>query len=370
VVTSYIRNGWGEAIRESSPDVGTTDYVRNALGLVTQKTDGRGYVSNYAYDDAGRLTAIAYPASGGENTSYGYDSVAGGNKGKGRLTSMSTGSGNTTFTYDLRGNLVKATHTIDAKVYTVEYDYDSAGRLSEIVYPSGRIVTYSYDTSGRLSGVAFRKSASDPLVQLASNVVTRPFSGVLVSFTHANGLAESRSFDNDERTIEYGVKDGATDRLRKTLAYSDGINLTGVTDFLDATKNENYAYTASNRLEDTLGPWGEEDFAYDGVGNRISRVATVGSTTTTDVTTLDAGTNQPEIITTNGATSRTFTHNGAGYLKTDAKGGVTTTYTYYHSGRLSNVNVGGSGRGPTATTRSPASSRARSPRACRPRPST
>jgi RHS repeat-associated protein len=82
------------------------------------------------------------------------------------------------------------------------------------------------------------------------------------------------------------------------------------------------------------------------VGNRLSRVAIVGGTTTTDVTTLDAGSNQLESITTNGSTSRTFTHNGAGYLKTDAKGGVTTTYTYYHSGRLSNVNVGGSGRGP------------------------
>jgi RHS repeat-associated protein len=259
---------------------------------------------------------------------------------------MSTGSGNTKFTYDLRGNLVTATHTIDSNVYTVEYDYDSAGRLSEIVYPSGRIVTYTYDASGRLSGVSFRRSATHPLVDIASDVVTRPFSGAPVSFTHGNGLLEWRVFDDDGRITEHGVKDGATDRLKKAPAYGDDINLTGVTDVLDATKNENYAYTASNRLEDTLGPWGEEDFSYDGVGNRITRVATVAGSTTTDVTTLDAGTNRPENITTNGATSRTFTHNGAGYLKTDAKGGVTTTYTYYHSGRLSNVSVGGAGRGP------------------------
>jgi RHS repeat-associated protein len=346
VVTSYVRNGWGEAIRESSPDVGTTDYVRNALGLITQKTDGRGYVSNYAYDDAGRLTAITYPASAGENTTYAYDSVTGGNEGKGRLTFMSTGSGNTKFTYDLRGLLTTAAHTIDANVYVVSYDYDSAGRLTEIVYPSGRIVTYTYDTSGRLSGVAFRRGASYPLVQLASDIETRPFSGTLVSFTHATGLVESRTFDNDGRVTSYGVKDGATDRLKKTLAYADDINLTGVTDVLDATKNETYGYTASNRLEDTTGPWGDEDFAYDGVGNRISRVATSGGVTTSDATTLASGTNRLASISTNGTTSRTFTHNGAGYLKTDTKSGVTTTYTYYHSGRLSNVSVGGAGRGP------------------------
>ncbi len=45
VETAYVRNGWGEVIREASPDIGTVDVVRNRAGLVTQQTDGRGIVT-------------------------------------------------------------------------------------------------------------------------------------------------------------------------------------------------------------------------------------------------------------------------------------------------------------------------------------
>jgi YD repeat-containing protein len=50
-----VRNGFGGVIRRASPDSGTTDYVYNALGKVTQITDGREVVANLTYDDAGRL---------------------------------------------------------------------------------------------------------------------------------------------------------------------------------------------------------------------------------------------------------------------------------------------------------------------------
>ncbi|MEW5965296.1 MAG: hypothetical protein AB1749_17285, partial [Pseudomonadota bacterium] len=38
-VTSYVRNGFGEVIRQTSPDSGITDYVRDARGLVTETTE-------------------------------------------------------------------------------------------------------------------------------------------------------------------------------------------------------------------------------------------------------------------------------------------------------------------------------------------
>jgi YD repeat-containing protein len=49
----YEKNGFGEVIRQTSPDTGITDYARDARGPVTQMTDARGIVTQYAYGDAG-----------------------------------------------------------------------------------------------------------------------------------------------------------------------------------------------------------------------------------------------------------------------------------------------------------------------------
>jgi len=35
LVTSYVRNGFGEVIQKVSPDTGTMTYVREARGLIT-----------------------------------------------------------------------------------------------------------------------------------------------------------------------------------------------------------------------------------------------------------------------------------------------------------------------------------------------
>jgi len=51
-------------------------------------------------------------------------------------------------------------------------------------------------------------------------------------------------------------------------------------------------------------------------------------------------------VTSNGTPARSFTYDRAGNILTDTKGGVTTTYSYNHAGRLASLTVGGSGRGP------------------------
>lgn len=109
IVTSYVRNGFGEVIQETSPDSGVTIYVRNALGDVTQMTDARGVVTNYSYDAAGRMLTKSYPAAPEENVSYSYDATANGNKGIGRLTGSTSQSGSTAWVYDERGNIVAET---------------------------------------------------------------------------------------------------------------------------------------------------------------------------------------------------------------------------------------------------------------------
>jgi YD repeat-containing protein len=175
LVTTYVRNGFGEIIREVSPDRGTTDTVRDARGLATQITDGRGIVTTMTYDAASRMLTKVYPAATAENVTYTYDDITAPNKGKGRLTKVADQTGSTAMVYDARGNVITETRTIATKVYTVSYLYDLADRITQLTYPSGRIVIYTRDTTGRITGVATKLNAAAASVTLASSVVYEPW---------------------------------------------------------------------------------------------------------------------------------------------------------------------------------------------------
>jgi YD repeat-containing protein len=161
-------------IRETSPDIGTVDYLRDATGRVTQKTDGRGVVSRYSYDDAGRLTGILYPEAPAENVVYTYDATANGNLGRGELTGVVDASGSSSYTFDIRIGVASATHVIGGRSYTVRYNTDIAGRPSLIVYPSGRSVGTWRNASGQVSAIRTRLKDSDPWVDLAVDLATHP----------------------------------------------------------------------------------------------------------------------------------------------------------------------------------------------------
>ena len=79
VTTGFVRNGFGEPIQETSPDRGTTVYVRDAAGNVTRRTDA-------SFDALDRQLALTFPATPALNRGFSYDATAGGNKGVGRLT--------------------------------------------------------------------------------------------------------------------------------------------------------------------------------------------------------------------------------------------------------------------------------------------
>jgi YD repeat-containing protein len=53
---------------------------------------------------------------------------------------------------------------------SLTYAYDLADRITQITYPSGRVVRYGYDAKGRVSNVETRSSAAAAWVNLASNM--------------------------------------------------------------------------------------------------------------------------------------------------------------------------------------------------------
>src|SRR5262249_37450107 len=169
LTTGYVPNGFGDVIQRASPDSGTTVYQVNALGKATQIADGRGVVTNLAYDNAGRLLSRQYPAAPGENIAYTWDATTGGNKGIGRLTRIDDASGSVEWTYDALGRVTQETKTTAGMGYTVAYAYDADGNITQVTYPSGRTVSYARDALGRISAVATQADGASPVVTLASN---------------------------------------------------------------------------------------------------------------------------------------------------------------------------------------------------------
>ena len=71
----------------------------------------------------------------------------------GRLVTQATAAGGITFTYNSAGQLASRTDTAGALTIASLYAYDLNANLTQITYPSGRLVTYQYDAHNRLTTV-------------------------------------------------------------------------------------------------------------------------------------------------------------------------------------------------------------------------
>ncbi len=245
ITTTYVRNGFGEVTQEVSPDAGTTTYTRDERGLVTQETDGRGIITNRTYDLSGRLLTETYPAATAENVTYTYDNFTtpAGNKGRGKLTRIADQSGSTAYVYNALGQIITDTRVIATKTYVTSYLYNAAGKVTQITYPSGRIVFIARNTNGQVTGVTTKQNATAAVVNVATGITYAPLSNLLTAMTHGNLLQTTAGYDLDYRLSSLTLKDGATSVSALAYAYTDGMNLTGITDGVTAANSNTLGYS-------------------------------------------------------------------------------------------------------------------------------
>jgi RHS repeat-associated protein len=140
-------------------DVG---YVRDTLGRIQQKTEtiqGTTKVTQYGYDQVGRLITVA--ENGATVRQYTYDDN--GNRTRFDNVEHST---STTGTYDAQDRLLTYgtltyTYTRDGALHTktdssngqaTTYTYDPLGNLTHVALPDGRAIDYVIDGVGRRVG--------------------------------------------------------------------------------------------------------------------------------------------------------------------------------------------------------------------------
>ena len=255
--------------------------------------DAKGNAISYGYDDKGRGNSISYVDGSmssleynekgdvakatnrrGETIEYEYDA-------EGNLTKKIWQNGRTfTLAYDAKGNV---TNAIDSVTGAVTMEYDKNERLTRIVYPKNRGFTYKYDSVGRITERASLDGVKqcysyDSLGRLlkvtdgANAYLTNtydPTTDWLTTQTYGNGTVVSNAYDILGRTVGVYHLKGKNKIAFFEYAYDvDGKCISQTT----AEGKESYTYDADGQLTGVTYPDGtSETFAYDAVGNRISR---------------------------------------------------------------------------------------------------
>lgn len=168
--------------------------------------------------------------------------------------------------YDSLGRITASAQYTNGNWYNFGYQYNLAGGLKQMVYPSGRTVSYGYTGAGRASTVTGSQASVTTHYTAENTQITYAPHGAPVSTTLGNGLVETRTYDARLRMAQMqagslltlGYVWGANSNLEWQVIQPNGGYLA-----------QSYDYDGVNRLTRATqhGFW-EQTYGYDAFGNR------------------------------------------------------------------------------------------------------
>src|SRR5262245_58974587 len=368
-------------------------YTYDANGNLTERKDARGVGAGYSYDALNRNTGTNYDINGSQTRSVEmvYDGEA---NGKGRLRYERTKENGVNATqteivsYDALGRALNKQQSFWrgsdwGTPYVILQDYDLAGAVKTVTYPSGRTVNYSYDQAGRLNsftgnlgdgvnrnyaaGMQYDAAGLMKREQFGANVPLyhrRHYNNRLQLFDIRLGTDPNPAYDSDDLNVWAGAAgswnrgglrlyyttldgchvfgDGGTDNNGNPLRMDHHIPLDdAVSNFVASI--DRYDYDSLNRLKSvtelsyTKGPSGNDiyqgvfrqAFLYDPWGNRtIDQANTIGGVNNKAYT-VDAATNR--LTSVDGVTmsydaAGNQTNDGGGQRKYDGENRMVEAY--------------------------------------------
>src|SRR5229473_1915688 len=364
------------------------------------RTDARGVLTSYSYDGLNRLYQISYnvgtsgvPATPTVTLTYGTSASQFNN---GRLITMTDGVGSENYAYNNLGQMTQLQKVISGTTFTTAYGYNTASELTQITYPSSRVVQQSVDAIGRLCEIAPATSgcgtASSPYATgYGYNAASQP-----TGFKYGNGIFASFGFSSDRlqlNCLDYSTTNRSGNCTHDSttkfgLSYSYGAagsnngQIAGFTDSVDSGRSATYTYDALYRLTTavTTGStgypaWGLSE-SYDRYGNRsaqsiysgCSGVACPTNSVTPDTATnrisgysYDANGNMTNdgsntlvydgenhaVSATNGGNSGAYTYDGNGLRVIKVSGSTTTVYIFSGSKVIAEYDNGAAPASPS-----------------------
>jgi RHS repeat-associated protein len=269
----------------------TSSFQYDALGRITQTTDPKDRVTQFAYDDLNRLVESVDALQGVSSQSFDAD---------GNRDSLSDPNQNQTqFGFDLSGRLVQETLATGDKVkYTYsardllesvtngrnqqrQFEYDAADRLTRWTDPDGT-VSYTYDNNGNVLTVTDKNGTIsreyDKLNRVTKYIDTQNNTlqyqydavGNLVTLTYpddkqvhyeyndADLLIKVTDWANRETVYDYDKNGRVISMLRP-----NGTQMTRVYDDAGQLKQQKDVLIATGEIISQF------DFSYDATGNII-----------------------------------------------------------------------------------------------------
>lgn len=191
----------------------TTSYVLDGNGNPTQRTTADTVQTNYQYDALSRLKQVS--ATGLTTIGYGYDELS-------HRTSMTDGTGSSTYSYDGLGRLTQAVQPNG----TLGYGYDLDSNRTTLTYPAVGAVTYVFSPAGRLSSLT--DWASRP------SAYTYTASGLAETVTVPGGMTTTYGYDNAQRLLSLVNATGAGTITSDTYTLDNEGNRTVIDEIMPA----------------------------------------------------------------------------------------------------------------------------------------
>jgi RHS repeat-associated protein len=361
-IRRFAYDSLGRVRWANDPESGLISSQYNDDGNPTSIVDARGVTATLGYDPLHRLTSKSF--SDGTNASFVYDvsSVWGVTPTNpiGRLVLESTTDAANLFSYDPVGRPLTTWDCTPKNMadqtgcYNVQTQYDLAGNLKQLIYPSGRKLIYSYNSAGHFTKVNFDSfngvNVNFPYYNIppgtgSSNWGYWPTGAMHTGF-FGNGVKQTLGINARQQVNAITQATSAQSLLSKNYGLYDASShnngdILSIVDVLNSAHNQAYSYDSLNRI----GTGSQADgafsitFNYDPWGN-MKQSGTSNFQPLFDIKNRIA-------VATNCTSATPYCYDAAGNLLNDgfhqyaydAEGrmktvdGTTVTYTYDPDGQ-------------------------------------
>ncbi|NQD35999.1 hypothetical protein HPT27_03120 [Permianibacter sp. IMCC34836] len=328
-LTAYSKDSFGYTWNTNSPDTGNSTATVLAGGRLSSFTRQDGSTASLGYDSIGRLSGIS---ASGQSQNLLYDSCSYGN---GKLCGFTDVSGSNSYAYTSWGALDTHTQVINGMSFLLDYNYDSKGRLQDIVYPGGVIVRYEYNVEND-SISAIKAYVGGVWKTIVSGIGYQPF-GPVAGWSFGNGLARALNFDTDWRLTS--ISSANVQSLSYQYLFNN--NLYKVTNGINGGLTQTFGYDGLSRVKTVTGG-GAQTIGYDANGNRTTSTSggysyNYGTDSTSNKLTSVARTGLARSFTSDGrgnitnmtdadGASLAMTYSGFNHVSAVSRNGVSTSY--------------------------------------------
>lgn len=285
--------------------LGITKIERDEAGRPVKISDYKGEEVGYQWGITGEKTALLYPD--GRKVKYQYDKFS-------RLSRLIDGEDEVSYNYNEDGFL---SEKIFPNGISCIYSYNNMGRLSSLMYQAGEQILekydYNYDLMGNKTEIKRKRRISsdqENIFQEVNRQIMESNGIYKYQYDSLNHLIEVIKDRNKLRSYEY---DAFGNRVKKQevrsvidyrynamnqLLEAKGAEETenfqydkrgNVIQILKAGKTVNtYFYDETNRMTEAWNLRGDSaKYVYNGTGNRVEKIETVGGNTKTSRFILD-----------------------------------------------------------------------------------